>query len=56
MDIKKGEKYLYRHGYIISRKKVRSFMSENNLLNYLYSSRKPETRVINTVVNVNSEN
>lgn len=29
----KGAKYLYRHGYIINRKKVRGRKSENNLLN-----------------------
>ena len=31
-------------------------MSENNLLNYPYNNRKPATRVINTIVNVNSAN
>jgi len=37
-------------------KKVRRLMSENNLLNYPYNNRKPATRVINTIVNVNSAN
>jgi len=31
-------------------------MSENNLLNYPYNNRKPATRVINTIVKVNSAN
>ena len=53
---KKTAKYLNRHGYIINRKKVRRLMSENNLLNYPYNNRKPATRVINTIVNVNSAN
>ena len=53
---KKTTKYLSRHGYIINKKKVRRLMSENNLLNYPYNNRKPATRVINTIVNVNSAN
>ena len=53
---KKTAKYLNRHGYVINRKKVRRLMSENNLLNYPYNNRKPATRAINTIVNVNSAN
>ncbi|WP_298278374.1 hypothetical protein [Ferroplasma sp.] len=53
---KKGAKYLYRHGYIITKKKVRRLISENILMNYHYSRIIPATNVINSVVNVNSAN
>ncbi|MEM0135701.1 MAG: IS3 family transposase [Thermoplasmatales archaeon] len=53
---KKTAKQLIRYKYMISRKKVRRFMAENGLLNYSYSKRKPVTRVVQSIVEVNELN
>ena len=51
---KKKAKQLNRLGYIIHGKKVRRLMSENNLLNHSYNRRRPVKRVVQSVVDVSS--
>ena len=51
---KKMSKQLSRLGYIINGKKVRRLMSENNLLNHSYNRRRPVKRVVQSVVDVSS--
>ena len=51
---KKMSKQLNRLGYIVNGKKVMRLMSENNLLNHSYNRRRPVTRVVQSVVDVSS--
>ncbi|MEM0135566.1 MAG: transposase [Thermoplasmatales archaeon] len=53
---KKTAKQLNRYGYMINRKKVRRLMGENGLLNHPYNKRKPVTRVVQSIVEVNDTN
>ena len=51
---KKKARQLNRLGYIIKRKKVMRLRSENDLMNHSYNRRRPVTRVVQSVVDVSS--